>query len=169
MNQKKILIFEIILCIFVQVSMYLISHFIYADAFRIKFFITLLTNWIVITILNWKREINTERPKLRWFTFLLVAFSIVVFLACKPSFSYTKGKDIVAQHGYDAIYELQDKSITAFRLKHTNLVPNAYLYAGEKNNVKYYILLSPINGEIETERMGDGNYLDKYFEMKYGN
>jgi hypothetical protein len=76
--------------------------------------------------------------------------------------------EIVASQGYDNIYELKDKSITAFRLKHTHLVPDAYLYAGEKNNVEYYILLSPINGEIETEIMGNGNYLDKYFEMKYG-
>ncbi len=86
----------------------------------------------------------------------------------KPNFSYTKGKDIVASHGYNNLYELQDKSITSFRLKHTKLVPEAYLYAGEKNNVRHYILLSPIDGEIETEKIGDGNYLDKYFQMKYG-
>jgi hypothetical protein len=53
---------------------------------------------------------------------------------------------------------MQDKSIIALRLKHTCLVPDAYLYARGRNNVKYYILLSPINGKIETEKMGDGNY-----------
>ncbi len=106
MNQKKILVFEIILCIFVQVSMYLIFHFIYADAFRIKFIIILLTHLIVITIFNWKREINTDYPKLRWFTLLLVSITIVVFIAYKPSFSYTKGKDIIAAQGYDNIYNL---------------------------------------------------------------
>lgn len=47
---------EIILCIVVQVSMYLISHFIYADVFNIKFFVVLLTNWIFITLINWERE-----------------------------------------------------------------------------------------------------------------
>jgi len=167
MNQKKILVIEIILCIFVLVSMYLISHFIYADVFRIKFIIILLSNWIFLTIFNWKREIQTDHPKIRWFTLLLISITIVVFVAYKPRFSYNKVKDIIAEQGYDNIYELQDKSIIAFRLKHTRLVPDAYLYAGEKNNVKYYILLSPINGEIETEKMGDGNYLDKYFEMKY--
>jgi len=33
---------------------------------------------------------------------------------------------------------------------------------------KYYILLSPINGEIETEGIREGNYINVYFEMKYG-
>ncbi|NLG86156.1 MAG: hypothetical protein GX489_02950 [Firmicutes bacterium] len=166
MNQEIILILEITLCIFVKTGMYLISHFIYADAFHIRFLQILLTNWIVITLIDWKREINTDHPKLRWSTPLLIAITIVIFVVYKPNFSYTQGKDIIAEEGYTNIYELQDKSIIALRLKHTRLVPDAYLYAGEKDNVKYYILLSPINREIETERMGDGNYLDKYFEMK---
>jgi putative effector of murein hydrolase len=91
MNQKVILIFEIILCIFVQVIIYLISHFLYADVLNIKFFIVLLSNWIIITIINWKKEINTERPKPRWFTYLLISIVIVVFIAYKPGFSYEKG------------------------------------------------------------------------------
>lgn len=167
MSQKIILISEIILCILVQVSMYLISHFIYADVFHINIIAILLTNWIITTIIYWKKEINTDHPKFRWFTHLLIAIIIVLFVVFKPNFSYTQGKDIIAEQGYTNIYDLQDKSIIAFQLKHTRLVRDAYLYAGEKNNVKYYILLSPINGDIETEKMGDGNYLDRYFEMKY--
>jgi len=168
MKQKTVLVFEIILCLVIQVIIYLISHFIYADAFHVKYITVLLNSWIIVTIINWKREINTDRPKLRWFTLLLISITLAVFLAYKPGFSYARGKEIVTAQGYDNIYELQDRAINAFRLKHTRLVPDAYLYAGEKNNVKYYILLSPINGEIETERMGEGSYLDAYFEMKYG-
>lgn len=167
MDQRIILIFEIILCVFVQVSMYLISHFIYVDAFHINFVAYFLTSWIVITLIYWKKEINTDRPKIRWFTLLLITITIVVFLVSKPNFSYMQGKDIIVSQGYDNIYELQDKSILSFRLKNTHLVPEAYLYAGDKDNVKYYILLSPIDGDIEIEKMGNRNYLDRYFEMKY--
>lgn len=162
------MILEIKLCIVVKVSMYLISHFIYADVFRVSFAAYFLTSWIVISLIYWKKEINTARPRVRWFTLLLLAITIVIFVVSKPNFSYTKGKDIVASYGYSNLYDLQDKSITLFRLKHTHLVPDAYLYAGEKNNVRYYILLSPIDGEVETEKIGDGNYLDMYFQMKYG-
>jgi len=81
--------------------------------------------------------------------------------------SYNKGKDIVTSQGYENIYELQDRSIYSFSLKKTYFVPEAYLYAGEKNNVKYYILLSPIDGEIVTEKIGSGSYIDMYFDMKY--
>jgi hypothetical protein len=167
-NQQSILILEIILCTVVKVGMYLLSHFVYADAFRVSFAAYLLTSWIVITIMNWKKEILTARPRVRWFTLFVLAFTITIFVVSKPSFSYMKGKDIVASHGYSNLYELQDKLILSFHLKRTKLVPEAYLYAGEKNKVKYYILLSPIDGEIGTERIGEGNYLDKYFEMKYG-
>jgi hypothetical protein len=41
------------------------------------------------------------------------------------------------------------------------------MYISSDYLCRYYILSSPINGNIETEKMGDGNYLDKYFEMKY--
>lgn len=167
-SQKRILIFEIILCILVQVIMCLISHFIYVDTFHIGFVAYFLTSWIVITLIHWKEEINTAQPKVRWFTVLLIVITIVIFLVSKPNISYKKGKDIIALQGYENLCELQDRSILSFQLKHTRLVPVAYLYAGEKNDVKYYILLSPINGEIETKKIGSGNYLDKYFEMKYG-
>lgn len=104
---------------------------------------------------------------MRWFTILLITITIVIFVISKPNFSYKEGKGIAASQGYESLYELDDKSIISFRLKHTRLVPDAYLYAGEKNNVKYYILLSPIDGGIETEKIGDGNYIDKYFEIKH--
>ena len=165
-SQKIILIFEIILCILVGIGMFLISHFIYADAFRINFVISLLTSWIVITLIDWKKEINTVQPKVRWFTVLLIIITIAGFIAYKPDFSYREGKGIVVQHGYKNLSEVQNKSIISFGLKNTRLVPNAYLYTGEKNNVKYYILLSPIDGKIEIKKIGDGNYLDEYFEMK---
>lgn len=44
---------------------------------------------------------------------------------------------------------------------------NHIMYISSDYLCRYYILSSPINGNIETEKMGDGNYLDKYFEMKY--
>ena len=146
--------------------MCLISHFIYADTFHISFVAYFLTSWIAITLINWKKEINTAHPRVRWFTFLLIAVTIVIFVVSKPNFSYKEGKDIVASHGYENLYELQDKSIISFQLKHTRLVPDAYIYAGEKNDVEYYILLSPIDGKIETKQMGEGNYLDMYFKKK---
>ena len=161
-------ILEIILCILVLVSLYLISHFVYVDAFNIIFVSHILGNWIIISIIDWKKQIDKTPPKVRWFTFLLITVTILIFVIYKPNISYKKGKEIVTAHGYDNIYELQDKSIASFQLKTPPLVPYAYLYAGEKSNVKYYVLLSPINGEIETEKIGGGNSLDLYFEMRYG-
>jgi len=166
-SQRKILIFEIILCIIAIVVMGLIAYFIYGNAFHINFVAYILPNWIVVTLLNWKKEMNTDNPKLRWFTFLLIIITVVMFIMFKPNISYKKGKDILASKGYENLYELQDKSIYSFPLKKTYFVPEAYLYAGEKNNVKYYILLSPIDGEIETEKIGSRSYIDMYFEMKY--
>ena len=161
-------ILEIILCILVLVSLYLISHFVYIDAFNIRFVSYILGNWIIISIIDWKKQIGKTPPKVRWFTFLLITVTILIFVIYKPDISYKKGKEIVIAYGYDNIYELQNKSIASFQSKTPPLVPYAYLYAGEKSNVKYYVLLSPINGEIKTEKIGGGNSLDLYFEMRYG-
>ncbi len=167
-RQSIILICEIMLCILILTAMYLITHHVYADVFRIGTAASLPTSWIVITILNWKKETDTDRPKARWFTLVVVAVAIAVFAVAKPNITYEEGKSIVSAQGYENLYELQDKSILAFGLKHTKLVPEAYLYVGERNSIKYYILLSPIDGEIDTELIGDGNYLDMYFDVKYG-
>lgn len=167
-SQKKILLLEITLCILVVATLLYTAIVYYAGAYRINTLLLPLLNWVVVTLVMWKQESNKIIPKLRWFTALLVVATLVVFVAYRPDISYTKGKDIVASHGYENIYELQAKSILSFRLTHTHLVPNAYLYAGEKDNIKYYILLSPIDGEIETETIGDGNYIDGFFEMRYG-
>ncbi|MGI5839941.1 MAG: hypothetical protein ACOX8W_09810 [bacterium] len=167
-SQKRILVFEILLCLSVAVIMGLIVQSVYANAFRIGFIAYLLPNWIGATLVNWRTEANKEYPKFRWFTFLLLAVTIALFLGFKPRITYEEGKDIIASHGYANLYELQDKSITSFRLKKTRLIPEAYLYGGEQDKIKYYILLSPVDGEIQAERIGEGNYLDLYFAMKYG-
>lgn len=167
MSQKKIIIFEIILCLLVKISIYLISHFVYEDVFDITFIQSLLTSWIVITLIYWKRETNTQKPKFRWFTFLVIGITIALFSIYKPKYTYSEGKDIAAKEGYGNIYELEDKSIIGLKLKGSYFIPDVYLYGGEKDNAKYYILISPISGEIRTDKMGEGNYLDKYFEMKY--
>ncbi len=69
MSQKKIIIIEIILCLLFKVSIYLISHFVYEDVIDIAFIQSLLTSWIVITLIYWKMETNTDNPKFRKFTF----------------------------------------------------------------------------------------------------
>jgi len=167
-SQKRIMAFEILLCLSVAVIMGLIVQSVYANAFRIGFIAYLLPSWIGATLVNWRKEANKEYPKFRWFTFLLLAVTIALFLGFKPRITYAEGKDIIASHGYANLYELQDKSITSFRLKKTRLIPEAYLYGGEKDKIRYYILLSPVDGEIQAERIGEGNYLDLYFAMKYG-
>lgn len=164
-RQGKILICEIILCILVQVAAYLMATYIYAGALDIRFPVTLLTNWVVITLINWKEEVRTEAPKVRWFTLLLLASIVIVLFFYKPKLTYQEGKDFVARQGYENVYELEDRSIIALGLKRTHFVKNAYLYAGEKGNTKYYIMLSPVNGEIRAEAMGEGNFLDIYFDM----
>lgn len=166
-SQRKVLIFEIVLCILVQGFLHLIVHFVYADAFKINF-AYLLTSWIIFTLVYWKREVNTNNPRFRWYTFIIIFIIIIIFVIFKPNISYKQGKGMIALDGYDNIYELQEKSMSTHLFKYNNLIPKAYLYTGEKNNIKYYVFLSPINGEIKTEIMGEGNYLDKYFERKYG-
>jgi len=164
-NQKKILVFEIILCILAIVVMGLIAYYTYGNAFHISFVAIILPNLIVVTIINWKKEVNTEHPKPRWFALLLITITVGMFIMYKPNITYKEGKNIVSSHGYENIYELQDRSIYSFPLTKTYFVPVAYLYAGEKNDVKYYILLSPIDGEIATEKVGR-SYIDMYFDMK---
>ncbi|NLG37081.1 MAG: hypothetical protein GX549_03630 [Clostridiales bacterium] len=142
----------------------LLSYFVYAGVFRLYFVISSLGSWVVVTLINWKKETATDRPKVRWFTVFLIALAVALSVAMKPAITYGEGKRIAARQGYENISELRVRSMRSFGLKTSRFVRDAYLYTGEKDNARYYILLSPIDGQIETEKIGDGNYLDMYFE-----
>ncbi|MGI5878020.1 MAG: hypothetical protein ACOX7W_05370 [Christensenellales bacterium] len=159
------MLLEIIACLAVLVSVMLLSHYVYAGVFRLYFVISSLGCWVVATLINWKKETATDRPKVRWFTVFLLALAAALFVAMKPAITYGEGKRIAARQGYEYISELRERSVLPLRLRTSRFVRDAYLCCGEKDAARYYILISPIDGQIETEKIGDGNYLDMYFAM----
>lgn len=164
--QNWVLLFETILCLLVVAGIYLINHYMFANTYRPGLVTGLLIGWVFSTFFSWKKELKKDGPKPRLFTYILIALTILIFAFTMPKLTYEQGKEILAQRGYDEISELEINTVYALRLPNNTLIPDAYLYAGKNNNIEYYIVLSPISGEMETEEMGTGNYLDKFFEMK---
>lgn len=162
--QNWVLLFEIILCLLVVAGIYLINHYMYANTYRPNLVTGLLIGWVFSTFFSWKKEFKKDGPKIRLFTYVLIALTILIFAFTMPKLTYEHGKEILAQRGYDEIRELKIKTVFALRLPSTTLIPDAYLYAGKNNNIEYYIVLSPISGQMETEEMGTCSYLDKLFK-----
>jgi len=102
---------------------------------NVDYFLFILPQWIIVTFLNWRKEIKTESPKLRWFTFLLITIMMATFVMLKPNFSYQKGKDRIISQAYEDLSHMQVKSIFASKLESTFLLPTAYLYTGKKNGI----------------------------------
>ena len=164
-KQRNILIMEILICLLIPLGMAVVSHYVYADVYRLTFLVSLLVCWAVITIINWKKEVDTEEPRIRWFTVVLVVGAIGVFLIFRPALTYEEGKDLLSSNGYTNISELEEKSLLSFTLRRTDLIDSAYLYIGERNGTKYYCLVSPLGGSIEVFPVGEGNYIDMYFDL----
>ncbi len=62
-KQRNVLIMEILICLLIPpFGMAAVSHYVYADVYRLTFPVSLLVSWAVITIINWKKEVDTERP-----------------------------------------------------------------------------------------------------------
>ncbi len=167
-RQKAFLILEVTLCASLFVSLLLVSHYVYADVLRFVFFpCSMLTSWVTVTVINWKSEANTERPRMRWFTFVVLTLAAGTFILFRPHVTYRQGASIASSWGYENIHGLPDKSVLAFEFyQSAKYAANAYLYAGEKKGVRYYVLVSPHDGAVEAIEIGTGNYLDMYFERK---
>ena len=164
-KQRNVLIMEILICLLIPFGMAAVSHYVYADVYKLTFPVSLLVSWAVITIINWKKEVDTERPRIRWFTVVLVVGAISVFLLFRPALTYEEGKNLLSSNGYANISELEEKNMLSFTLTRTKLIDSAYLYIGERNGTKYYCLVSPLDGSIEVFPVGEGNYIDGYFDL----
>ncbi len=164
-SQRNILITEILICLLIPFGMAAVSHYVYADVYRLTFAVPMLASWAVITLINWKKEVDTEKPHIRWFTVVLLVVAISVFLIFRPAFTYKEGKELLYSNGYSNVTEPPEKRMLSFTLNHTKLVQSAYLYVGEKEGAEYYLLVSPCDGGIEVFPVGEGNYIDVYFHM----
>ncbi|HHY11584.1 MAG TPA: hypothetical protein GX529_03035 [Firmicutes bacterium] len=115
-------------------------------------------------LFNWKEETSRELPRMRWFTVVLLVLCLGVFFFTKPNYSYEDGKALLEREQYTEVASLSAKSIASFELKATKMIPRVFLYSGMKDGQRYYLMVHPDTGEIASMTMGEGNYLDFYFE-----
>jgi hypothetical protein len=107
---------------------------VYADVYRLTFPVSLLVSSDAITVIDWKKEVDTEKPRIRWFTVVLVIGAICAFLIFRPALTYEEGKDLLSSNGYPNICELEEKNMISFMLTRTELIDSAYLYNRRKTD-----------------------------------
>ena len=162
MNKKdKILAFEIILCLLVKFFIYFITWNYYSYTYNAEIIQMAITVWIVVSLINWKRERKIDN-NLRKFTFVLLISVLMIFFFTKPNMTFNQGRGMLKDKGYNDISEFKYRSVvtTDFDLKVNSY--NAYLYSGYKNGEALYILISPKTGEVLEKKIGSGSYLDDY-------
>lgn len=164
-KQSKILLLEIIICLVPAAASIYAGYYIYAGAYNTNFAASSFICWVLATLFNWKKEVQTPSPRFRWFTFVLIVFVFVTFLVTKPSYTYEQGKTYLESRNYTAVELLEPRSLISFNLERNYFITSAYLYTGRKNGHDYYLLLQPKTGEFESLKVNSGNYIDHYFEM----
>ncbi|MFP4457823.1 MAG: hypothetical protein ACOCRO_09515 [Halanaerobiales bacterium] len=165
-NKKAVIIIEIFLCSLLVFGIYSLSHYVYADVYDVTIPISVIISYIVVSMINLKKESKNLRHKFRYFTVILFVITFIFILSTKPVYTYHEGIGIAKDNDFDNVSVLSTKSILSFNLERNYFITNSYLYIGEKNNQKLYLLLSPINGEIETFDYEGNNYISRYFELK---
>jgi len=157
-KQSMKLLFEVILCIALIMLTYYISHYVYADAYNMRFAVSALTSLIVLTLSN--------RRNCKWEVFIILSIVIMMFLVTKPKYTYEQGKELLKEQNFTSIKSLDDKSLISFKLDRNYFIRSSYLYTGIKDGEKYYILVHPKSGEIDCLKVGEGNYIDNYLKFK---
>lgn len=128
------------------------------------FAVILLTSLVTTTLIYWKKEV--ANPRFRWDIYALICVVIIIFLVTKPKYTYEQGKELLRAKNYESIQSLEDKSIISFELERSYFIPSAYLYTGKKNGEEYYLQIQPKTGEIDSLKVGEGNYIDNYLKLK---
>lgn len=171
-RQSGPLLVEFILCAIFLGAYFFINQMVFAGTFRNHWAVITLFNLGILCVIQMIKNIKKEvkiRPWERWIVDFLIVASVVMLVLVKPNYTYRQGRDIVVAQGYENLYELPVKSIwAAHHFESDGVKLNAYLYAGEKEGAKYYILVNLLDGEIATETVGGGNYIDIFLNMKYG-
>lgn len=166
------LLVEFILCAIFLGAYFLINQMVFAGTFRNHWAAITLFNLGILCVTQMIKSIKKEvkiRPWERWVIDLLIVASVVMLILAKPNYTYKQGRENVVAQGYENLYELPVKSIwAAHHFESDGVKLNAYLFAGEKEGTKYYILVSITDGEIATEEVGGGNYIDAFLNMRYG-
>lgn len=163
-KQSKMILFEVILYIALITLTYYLSHYVYADAYNMRFAVTALNSLIVVTLFDWKKEVKS--PWFRWEVYAILGIVIITFLITKPKYTYEQGKELLREQNFTRIASLEDKSLISFKLDRNYFIRSSYLYTGNKNDEKYYIQVHPKSGEIDLLKVGEGNYIDNYLKLK---
>lgn len=164
MKRRSKILFEVILYMALILLTYYISHYIYADAYNMRYAARALTLLIVSTLTEWRKEGKNLRPK--WEVYVVLGIVIIVFLATKPKYTYEQGKELLKEQNFTGIESFEDRSLISFKLDRNYFIQSSYLYIGDKNGEKYYLQVHPKSGEIDSLKVGEGNYIDNYLKLK---
>jgi len=156
---------DLMICFGLGVFLFFLSHNVYADVYEVSIPITILTSYFVITIIDLIRKRSYTNKNIRIFTIILLVSSLLFIFITKPNITYKQGKDLIISNNYTNVRSLDDKSILSFNLERNYFINNAYLYIAEKNNDTFYVLVGPIDEEVETFDFNGDNYINKYFEL----
>jgi hypothetical protein len=159
---------DLMICFGLGVFLFFLSHNVYADVYEVSIPITILTSYFIITIIDLIRKRSYTNKNIRIFTIILLVSSLLFIFITKPNITYKQGKDLIISNNYTNVRSLDDKSILSFNLERNYFINNAYLYIAEKNNVTFYVLVGPIDEEVETFDFNGDNYINKYFELYEG-
>lgn len=136
---------------------------VYGAAYHARLPVILLGGWLGA------RGFSALKKEHRlWFPLMtlgIVAAALILFAAGRPPITYGQGLELAASAGYRDLREMPERSVISLTLESSRQVPEAYLYGGEKDAQQWYVLVSPLSGQLEVHLSGQDTYIDRFLEM----
>ncbi len=164
---KKVL-FDLIISIGIGIFLFYLSSNVYAGVYEISIAISVLVSYISVKLINiiLKRSYAGKGSNL--ITIIVLALSIMFVFLTKPNITYLESKDLIISNNYTNVRSLDVKSVLSFNLKRDYFIKNAYLYIAEKNDQTFYVLVGPIDRQLEVFDYYENNYINKYLDTLNG-
>ena len=164
---KRIYVINTVIAIICSIVLVLVDIYGYKGLGSTIPFI-LLAPWLAINVFfAFKKKPDKERFLFPVGLFIVIA-SIAIFVFSLPAVSYPEARNIAMGAGLTDLAKspLNRTLATELPTKRSlsNPASNAYMFTGELEGEKVYLLVSPWDGSIQTETVGD-SYIDGAIEL----
>lgn len=163
LKNKKEYIINIILTLISLLLLVLLHIFVY-KGLGSSFSFIILGSWLTINIIHLFDKNIVKEKYLYIMGISILIVSITIYILNLPAVSYPKAIDIAIDYGLTDLKEPPFEVIFANKLPKNKRITESYMFVGKYKDKDVYLMVSPIDGSIQVENIGD-SYIDRALQL----
>lgn len=162
-KNKKPYIINTVATLICLILLSLVHLFIY-KGLGSSFPFIMLTTWLTTNAIRLFSKKSLQEKHLFTFGLFVIIISIVTYIFSLPPISYPRAKDIATDYGLVDLKEPPFDVVLADRLPKNKRIVESYMFVGKLEDKDVYLMVSPMDGSIQVEGIGD-SYIDRAIKL----